>query len=58
MEDKNKTFFIQSIENVANKFDELQIVSIAPNDPFIKGICEKMTDMHKNIAQYGYTRRK
>ena len=57
VEDRNKTLFIQTVENHAPAFDELQIVSITDTDPFIEGVAESMSGLHKNITRYKYNRR-
>lgn len=57
LNDKNKTIFGQTLENCTMLFDELLLVTIAPNDPFINIAREVMMSASKTITQYGYNRR-
>lgn len=57
VEDRNKTLFVQTIENNVNYFDELVIVSLTNTDPFIEGVADCMLNHHKNIVRYAYKRR-
>ncbi len=57
VQDRNKTLFIQTVENAASSFDELQIVSTVDSDPFIEGVAESMSGLQKNITRYKYNRR-
>lgn len=57
IEDRNKTLFVQTIENNVNYFDELVIVSLTDKDPFIEGVADCMLTHHKNIVRYAYKRR-
>lgn len=57
VQDKNKTVFMQTLENMANMFDELLIVSIAEEDIFIKGAKEVMTTLNKSFTHYRYARK-
>lgn len=57
VEDRNKTLFVQTIENAAANIDELQIVSLSESDPFIEGAAGMLSSLHKNITRYGYKRR-
>lgn len=57
VEDRNKTLFVQTVENNVNYFDELVIVSITNMDPFIEGVAESMITHHKNTVRYSYKRK-
>lgn len=55
--DRNKTVFMQTLENSASMYDELLIVSIAEEDNFINGAIEVMTNLNKSITHYRYNRK-
>lgn len=57
VDDKNKTLFGQTLENVAPFFDELLVVTISSSDPYILAAKEVVTNSHKTLTQYGYNRR-
>ncbi|EJI5696459.1 hypothetical protein NFI00_000162 [Salmonella enterica] len=57
VQDKNKTVFMQTLENSAGMYDELLIVSISEEDNFINAAKEVMTTLNKSITHYRYNRK-
>lgn len=57
VDDKNKTSFVQTLENASLLFDELIVVSIADSDNYIVGAKEVMTSLNKCFTHYRYVRR-
>ena len=57
VQDKNKTVFMQTLENSNLMFDELLIVSIAEEDNYINGAKEVMTSLNKSFTHYRYQRK-
>lgn len=55
--DRNKTLFSQTLENSTMFFDELMIISINENDPFILAAKEVVTTASKTSTHYRYTRK-
>lgn len=56
LDTKNKTAFIQSLENNSALFDELIIIRIA-EDTFVNGAKQSVTEMNKPIYTFGYNRK-
>lgn len=54
IEDKNKTMFVQTIENLSDQTDELVIVSIVESDPFIDALMNNLDERHVCIRRYKY----
>jgi len=57
VDDKNKTVFGQTLENVTMLFDRLVTITIAQNDPFLSMACEVVTNANKPYTKYGYLRK-
>lgn len=57
VDDKNKTVFGQTLENISGLFDELLVLSNTVGDPFINVAKETMGNVHKTITTYGYPRK-
>jgi hypothetical protein len=57
VDDKNKTVFGQTLENVTMLFDKLVTITIAQNDPFLSMACEVVTNANKPYTKYGYQRK-
>lgn len=57
VDDKNKTLFGQTLENISMVFDELLIITINPSDPYLLAAKEVVTNSNKTITQYAYSRR-
>lgn len=57
VDDKNKTVFGQTLENVAGMVDELLAVSNVSGDPFISAAKEVLGNAHKTITTYKYERK-
>lgn len=55
--DRNKTAFSQALENSTMLFDELMVISINENDPYIVAAKEVVTTASKNSTQYRYKRK-
>lgn len=55
--DRNKTMFSQTLENSSMLFDELMVISIATNDPYIESAKEVVTTANKTFTQYRYPRK-
>lgn len=58
VDDKNKTMFSQTLENVSGIFDELLVITNSSNDNFIQAAREVMGNASKTITTFGYTPRK
>lgn len=56
LDTKNKTQFVQSLENNVGQFDELLIIKDA-DDLFLSGARQAITELNKPICTYGYTRK-
>lgn len=57
VDDKNKTVFGQTLENVSGLFDELLVLSNTLSDPYINVAKETMGNVQKTITTYGYPRK-
>jgi hypothetical protein len=57
VDDKNKTVFGQTLENVTMLFDKLVTITISANDPFLSMACEVVTNANKPYTKYGYQRK-
>lgn len=58
IEDKNKTSFVQTVENVSGFIDELLVISVINNDPFLDGLCESLgRNKNKKVTRYNYVRK-
>lgn len=57
VEDRNKTVFVQTIENNTGYFDLLLIVSLSNTDPYLEGVADCMFDHSKDIIRYSYKRK-
>lgn len=57
VDDKNKTVFGQTLENVAGMVDELLVVSNVSGDPFISAAKEVLGNAQKTITTYRYERK-
>ena len=57
IDDKNKTVFGQTLENVAGMFDELLAVTNTVSDPFILAAKEVLGNAQKTITTFGYQRK-
>lgn len=55
--DRNKTMFSQTLENSSMLFDELMVISIAENDPYIESAREVVTSASKTFTHYRYPRK-
>ena len=58
VDDKNKTIFGQTLENVASMFDELLAVTNSISDPYILVAKEVLGNAGKTITTFGYERKK
>lgn len=57
VDDKNKTVFGQTLENVSGLFDELLVLTNTVSDPYISVAKETMGNALKTVTTYGYTRK-
>lgn len=57
VDDKNKTVFGQTLENIAGMFDELLAVTNTVSDPFILAAKEVLGNANKTITTFGYQRK-
>lgn len=57
VEDRNKTLFSQTLENSTMLFDELMVISVNENDPFILAAKEVVTTASKTSTHYKYPRK-
>lgn len=57
VDDKNKTVFGQTLENVAGIVDELLVVTNTASDPFMTAAKEVLGNAHKTITTYKYERK-
>jgi hypothetical protein len=57
VEDRNKTLFSQTLENSVLFFDELMVISVNENDPFILAAKEVVTTASKTSTHYKYPRK-
>ena len=57
VDDKNKTVFGQTLENIAGMFDELLAVTNTVSDPFILAAKEVLGNANKTITTFGYERK-
>jgi len=55
--DKNKTMFRQMLENSAQLFDEVVVITSVPDDPYIESAREVATVTSKTFTRYGYPRK-
>lgn len=53
---KNKTLFVQSLENASLLFDEMLIIK-NNDDPFVSSAYQCVTSLGKAIYVYGYARK-
>jgi len=56
LDTKNKTQFIQSLENNVGLFDEILIIRLA-DDMFLNGARQAATELNKPLFTYGYNRK-
>lgn len=56
LDTKNKTQFVQSLENNISLFDELLIIREA-DDLFLSGARQAVTELNKPLCVYGYPRK-
>lgn len=56
LDTKNKTQFIQSLENNVGLFDEILIIKLA-DDMFLTGARQAATELNKPLFTYGYNRK-
>lgn len=54
IEERNKTVFVQTIENLSFQCDELVVVSIASADPYLDSLINALTAKHTCIRRYKY----
>lgn len=57
VDDKNKTVFGNTLENLAGMFDELITVSNTVSDPYILIAKEVSGNAQKTVTNFGYQRR-
>jgi len=57
VDDKNKTVFGQTLENMCTVFDELLAVTNSTNDSFISTAKEVVGNASKTITTFGYPRK-
>lgn len=57
VEDKNKTVFGQSIENISGHFNEMILATISGYDAFLDAASEAASAQSKTIMWYKYVRR-
>lgn len=57
VEDRNKTLFSQTLENSTMLFDELMVISVHENDPYILAAKEVVTTASKTSTHYKYPRK-
>jgi len=57
VDDKNKTVFGQTLENVAGIVDELLVVTNTASDPFMSAAKEVLGNAQKTITTFGYERK-
>lgn len=55
--DRNKTLFSQTLENSTMLFDELMIISVVENDPYLLAAKEVGTTSSKTSTHYRYPRK-
>lgn len=58
VDDKNKTIFSQTLENVSGIFDEMLVITNTTQDNFIQAAKEVMSNASKTITTFGYIRKK
>jgi len=56
LDTKNKTQFIQSLENNVGLFDEILIIKLV-DDMFLNGARQAATELNKPLFTYGYNRK-
>jgi len=56
LDTKNKTQFVQSLENNVHLFDEILIIRHV-DDVFLSGVRVAATELNKPFFMYGYTRK-
>lgn len=57
VDDKNKTAFGQTLENIAGMFDELLALTNTVSDPYILTAKEVLGNAQKTITTFGYQRK-
>ncbi|BAW98412.1 phage protein [Vibrio phage pTD1] len=57
IEDRNKTSFVQTIENMAHLTSELIIISIVDHDPHIEALASALSERCITIRRYKYQRK-
>lgn len=56
LDTKNKTQFVQSLENNVGEFDEMLLIKNT-DDLFLSGARQAVTELNKPLSTYGYTRK-
>lgn len=54
VDDRSKTTFVQSLENINNLFDECVLISLFVNDNYLIGAREIITENNKSITHFRY----
>ncbi|AUR81077.1 hypothetical protein FDJ25_gp198 [Vibrio phage Aphrodite1] len=57
IEDRNKTSFVQTIENLADRTNELIIISIMDHDAHIEALASALSERCITIRRYKYERK-
>lgn len=57
IEDRNKTSFVQTIENLVDRTSELIIISIAEHDAHIEALASALSERCITIRRYKYERK-
>lgn len=57
VDDKNKTLFGQTLENISSIFDELLAITNTLHDPYINAAKDVMGNAGKTITTFGYQRK-
>ncbi|AGB07118.1 hypothetical protein [Vibrio phage VP4B] len=57
IEDRNKTSFVQTIENMTELANELIIISIVDHDPYIEALAAALSERCITIRRYKYQRK-
>lgn len=57
IEDRNKTSFVQTIENMTELANELVIISIVDHDPYIEALAAALSERCITIRRYKYQRK-
>ncbi|UVD32183.1 hypothetical protein [Vibrio phage phiKT1028] len=57
IEDRNKTSFVQTIENMVDLTSELIIISVVDHDPHIEALAAALSERCITIRRYKYQRK-